>query len=177
VTQISSATAACAWMLVEWVKHGKPSVLGIITGSVAGLATITPASGFVGPIGGLAIGATAGVICFFSATSLKRAFGYDDSLDAFGVHGVGGYIGSILAGVFSATAMGGSVIGLGIGRQVGIQIIGSLAVTLYCAVLTFVLLKVVDMITAARAIDEEEFTGLDLTDHDERGYDYGEIRV
>ena len=177
VTQISSATAACAWMLVEWIRHGKPSVLGIITGAVAGLATITPASGFVGPIGALAIGATAGVLCFFGATSLKRTFGYDDSLDAFGVHGVGGYIGSVMAGVFGAAALGGSVNDMAIGKQVGIQVIGSLAVTLYCGVLTLILLKVVDTITTARAVDEEEFTGLDLTDHDEKGYDYGEIRV
>ncbi|MGD8352747.1 MAG: ammonium transporter [Pseudomonadota bacterium] len=177
VTQISSATAACSWMLVEWIRYGKPSVLGIITGSVAGLATITPASGFVGPIGGLAIGATAGVLCFFGATSLKKAFGYDDSLDAFGVHGVGGYIGSIMAGVFGATALGGSVAGLSIGRQVGIQVIGSLAVTVYCATLTLVIIKAVDLITPARAIDEEEITGLDLTDHNEKGYDFGEVIV
>jgi Amt family ammonium transporter len=177
VTQISSATAACAWMLVEWIKHGKPSVLGIITGSVAGLATITPASGFVGPAGGLAIGATAGVLCFFGATSLKHAFGYDDSLDAFGVHGVGGYIGSIMAGVFGAVTLGGSVADLAIGRQVGIQLIGTAAVTAYCAVGSLILLKVVDLITPARAVDEEEITGLDLTDHNEKGYDYGEIRV
>ncbi len=177
VTQISSATAACAWMFVEWIKHGKPSVLGIITGSVAGLATITPASGFVGPIGGLVIGATAGVVCFFGATSMKRAFGYDDSLDAFGVHGVGGYIGSVMAGVFGSAALGGSVMGMAIGKQMGIQLIGSLAVTVYCGALTFILLKVVDTITTARTVDEEEFTGLDLTDHDEKGYDYGEIRV
>jgi len=177
VTQISSATAACTWMLVEWIKHGKPSVLGIITGSVAGLATITPASGFVGPVGGLAIGATAGILCFFGATSLKHAFGYDDSLDAFGVHGVGGYIGSIMAGVFGAAALGGSVADLAIGRQVGIQLIGAAAVTAYCAVGSLVLLKVVDLITPARAVDEEEITGLDLTDHNEKGYDYGEIRV
>jgi len=177
VTQISSATAACSWMFVEWLKHGKPSVLGIITGSVAGLATITPASGFVGPIGGMAIGATAGVLCFFGATSLKHTFGYDDSLDAFGVHGVGGYIGSILAGVFGAAALGGSLADLSIGKQVGVQILGSLAVTVYCAILTLGILKVVDTIVPARAVDEEEITGLDLTDHNEKGYDYGEIRV
>ncbi len=177
VTQISSATAACAWMFVEWIKHGKPSVLGIITGSVAGLATVTPASGFVGPIGALAIGATTGILCFFAATSMKQALGYDDSLDAFGVHGVGGYIGSIMAGIFGAKVLGGNIADLAIGRQVGVQVIGSLAVTVYCAVLTFGILKVVDMITTARAVDEEEITGLDLSDHNEKGYDYGEIRV
>ncbi len=177
VTQISSATAACAWMIVEWIRHGKPSVLGIITGAVAGLATVTPASGFIGPAGGLVIGATAGVLCFFGATSLKRTFGYDDSLDAFGVHGVGGYIGSILAGVFGSAALGGSVTGLAIGRQVSLQVLGSLAVTIYCGVLTLVLLKGVDMLTRARAVDEEEITGLDLSDHNEKGYDYGEVRV
>lgn len=177
VTQISSATAACAWMMMEWIKYGKPSVLGIITGSVAGLATITPASGFVGPVGGLAIGATAGILCFFGATSLKRAFGYDDSLDAFGVHGVGGYIGSVLAGLFGAAALGGSVADLAIGRQLGVQVVGSVAVTLYSAVLTLALLKGVDLVTAARASGDEEITGLDLTDHNERGYDYGEASV
>jgi Amt family ammonium transporter len=108
---------------------------------------------------------------------MKRAFGYDDSLDAFGVHGVGGYIGSVMAGIFGAAAMGGSVTDLAIGKQMGIQLIGSLAVTVYCGILTLVLLKVVNVITTARAVDEDEFTGLDLTDHDEKGYDYGEIRV
>jgi Amt family ammonium transporter len=177
VTQISSATAASAWMIVEWIKHGKPSVLGIITGAVAGLATITPASGFVGPGGALVIGAVSGTACFFGATSLKRRMGYDDSLDAFGVHGVGGYIGSISAGVFGSAALGGSIAGLAIGKQVGIQIVGSLAVTVYCAALTWGILRVVDLFLSVRATDEEEMTGLDLTDHNEKGYDYGEIRI
>lgn len=171
VTQISSATAACAWMLVEWIRHGKPSVLGIITGAVAGLATITPASGFVGPAGAIVIGAIAGVACFFTATSIKRAFGYDDSLDAFGVHGVGGYIGSILTGVFGASVLGGSM-ALNIGRQVGVQILAAVAVTVYCAVLSWIILKVVDSLIHVRVENDDELMGLDLTDHNEKGYDY-----
>ncbi|GBE15221.1 ammonia channel precursor [bacterium BMS3Abin14] len=171
VTQISSATAACAWMLVEWIRYGKPSVLGIITGAVAGLATITPASGFVGPGGAIIIGAIAGVACFFTATSIKRAFGYDDSLDAFGVHGVGGYIGSILTGVFGASVLGGSM-ALNIGRQVGVQILAAVAVTVYCAVLSWIILKVVDSLIHVRVENDDELMGLDLTDHNEKGYDY-----
>ncbi len=171
VTQISSATAACAWMLVEWIRHGKPSVLGIITGAVAGLATITPASGFVGPAGAIVIGAIAGVACFFTATSIKRAFGYDDSLDAFGVHGIGGYIGSILTGVFGASVLGGSM-ALNIGRQVGVQILAAVAVTVYCAVLSWIILKVVDSLIHVRVENDDELMGLDLTDHNEKGYDY-----
>lgn len=177
VTQIASATAAITWMFVEWMKYGKPSVLGIITGAVAGLATITPASGFVGPGGALVIGAVTGTACFFGATSLKRRMGYDDSLDAFGVHGVGGYIGSISAGVFGSAALGGSIVGFAIGRQVVIQIIGSLAVTVYSGALTWIILRVVDIFLTVRATDDEEMTGLDLTDHNEKGYDYGEILI
>ena len=171
VTQISSATAACAWMVVEWLRHGKPSVLGIITGAVAGLATITPASGFVGPVGAIVIGAIAGVGCFFAATSIKRAFGYDDSLDAFGVHGIGGYIGSILTGVFGASVLGGSM-ALNIGRQVGVQALAAIAVTVYCAVLSWIILKVVDSLVHVRVESDDELMGLDLIDHNEKGYDY-----
>ena len=120
-TQVSAATAASVWMIVEWVRHGRPSVLGVITGAVAGLATVTRASGYVGIAGAMAIGAVAALVCFFSATTMKRRLGYDDSLDAFGVHGVGGFIGSVLTGVFASVALGSESIS--IGRQLGVQLL------------------------------------------------------
>lgn len=171
VTQISSATAATVWMFVEWVKHGKPSVLGIITGAIGGLATITPASGYVGPAGAMFIGAAAGYFCFLGATTLKRKFGYDDSLDAFGVHGIGGFLGSILTGVFASTALGGSV-EISIIKQVGVQLVAVTATTVYSAVMTLLILKVADMLLNVRVAEEDEIMGLDLTDHNEKGYDY-----
>ena len=173
VTQIASATAALAWMLAEWGTHGKPSALGIVTGAVGGLVAITPASGFVGPIGALAIGAAAGLVCFWGATTLKRKMGYDDSLDAFGVHGVGGIVGAILTGVFAAKGLGGSGFAEGIGsmtEQVIAQALGVGVTILYCAVVTFILLKVVSAIMGLRVDAEEETAGLDLSLHDERGY-------
>jgi Amt family ammonium transporter len=134
VTQISTAAATLAWMGVEWIKHGKPSALGAITGAVAGLVAITPASGFVGPMGAIAIGLVSGTACFFSATTMKRAFGYDDSLDAFGVHGVGGIIGAMLTGVFAAPALGGYAELSSIGGQVWIQFVSVAATIGYSAV-------------------------------------------
>jgi Amt family ammonium transporter len=169
VTQIASAAAAVTWMLIEWFKHGKPSVLGIITGAVAGLVAITPASGYVGPAGALAIGITAGVVCFLGATTLKRAMGYDDSLDAFGVHGIGGLVGAILTGVFAAIPFGGNK-EISVGKQVGIQLIASGATIAYAAIATLLILLVVKKITGLRVDDEEEIVGLDVSQHDERGY-------
>jgi Amt family ammonium transporter len=172
VTQIATAAATLAWMFVEWLKHDKPSVLGAITGAVAGLVAITPASGFVGPMGAIAIGFASGIICFFAATSMKRALGYDDSLDAFGVHGVGGMVGALLTGVFAAPALGGYAEVASIGGQLWIQFVSVIATIAYSAVGSFILLKVIDLIVGLRVTDDEEVTGLDITQHNEKGYDY-----
>jgi Amt family ammonium transporter len=172
VTQIAAAAATLAWMFVEWMKHGKPSALGAITGAVAGLVAITPASGFVGPMGAIAIGLTSGIVCFFAATTMKRAFGYDDSLDAFGVHGIGGMVGALLTGVFAAPALGGYGEIASIGGQLWIQFVSVAATIAYSAVGSLILLKVVDMIVGLRVTEDEEVTGLDITQHNEKGYDY-----
>ena len=174
VTQIATATAALAWMFAEWVVHGKPSVLGIISGAVTGLVAITPASGSVGPMGALAIGAVAGVGCYWAATRLKRAMGYDDSLDVFGVHAVGGIIGAMLTGVFSAVSLGGSgLVKDTISQQVIAQAIGVGATIVYTAVASFIILKVIDALIGLRVDEESETEGLDLSQHDERGYILG----
>ncbi len=173
VTQIATAAAALAWMFSEWISHGKPSVLGIASGAVAGLVAITPASGTAGPMGALAIGAISGVGCFFAATKLKRALGYDDSLDVFGVHAVGGIIGAILTGVFCAPNLGGAGFGDGIesiGQQVAVQLLGVGATIIYTAVVTFVILGVLKALIGLRVTEEQEEEGLDLAMHDERGY-------
>ena len=170
VTQISAATAAFTWMAIEWVRNGNPSMLGLATGAIAGLAAVTPASGFIGPVGGLAIGLTSGVLCYLASTSMKRALGYDDSLDVFGVHGVGGFIGTLLAGIFAASAFGGNQVGLAIGRQLGIQFGAALITVVYTAVVTYVLLKLTDAWVGIRVEAEDEVRGLDLTQHDEVGY-------
>jgi len=172
VTQIATATAALSWMLVEWITHGKPSALGIASGAVAGLVAITPASGTAGPIGALAIGAAAGIICFLSATKLKRIFGYDDSLDVFGVHAVGGIIGAMLTGVFAAAEFGGVGLasGMTISSQLTIQGISVLTTLVYSGVMSFVILKLIDMIIGLRVDEEQESQGLDMSLHDERGY-------
>jgi len=172
VTQIATATAALSWMLVEWITHGKPSALGIASGAVAGLVAITPASGTAGPIGALAIGAAAGIICFLSATKLKRIFGYDDSLDVFGVHAVGGIIGAMLTGVFAAAEFGGVGLasGMTISSQLTIQGISVLTTLVYSGVMSFVILKLIDMILGLRVDEEQESQGLDMSLHDERGY-------
>lgn len=172
VTHISAACGSLAWMFMEWVKYGKPSVLGIVTGMVAGLGTITPASGYVGPMGALIIGISAGIICFFATGFIKRTLKIDDSLDVFPVHGVGGMLGTFLAGILVASQFGGVGLaeGVTIGGQVGVQLTGIIATLVWTAVMTFVILKVVDMITGLRVSDEEETEGLDITQHDERGY-------
>jgi Amt family ammonium transporter len=172
VTQIGAATGAFAWMVCEWVKYGKPSVLGAVTGVVAGLGTITPASGFVGPIGALIIGSTAGVVCFFATNLMKRALHVDDSLDVFPVHGVGGIIGTILTGVFVAAAFGGAGYPekVSMGDQVLVQIIGVLAVAAWCGIVTWVLLKITDAVAGFRVASDEENEGLDTVLHNEKGY-------
>ena len=171
VTQIAAAAAALAWMFAEWKVHGKPSVLGIISGAVAGLIAITPASGSVGPMGALAIGVAAGVGCYWAATSLKRALGYDDSLDVFGVHAVGGIIGAMLTGVFSAVSLGGS--GLAhdtISEQLVAQGMGVGVTIIYTVVVSFIILKVIDALIGLRVDEDSETEGLDVSQHDERGY-------
>ena len=176
VTHISAATGALTWMTIEWVKHGKPSGLGAITGMVAGLATITPASGSVGPAGALIVGLSGGVICYFATTYLKQKIKIDDSLDVFPVHGVGGIVGTLLAGVLVSGNLGifsgnGLAEGMTVGSQLVVQIIGVLSVAAYTGILTFLLLKLVGAVTSGiRVTQEEEQMGLDITDHDEKGY-------
>ena len=168
VTQIATATAALAWMFAEWVVHRKPSVLGIISGAVAGLVAITPASGFVGPVGALWIGAAAGVGCFFAATTVKRAIGYDDSLDVFGVHCIGGIIGAILTGVFAVEAIGGAKGALeGNVGQIFTQIEGIAATLVWSGLATFVILIVVNLLTGVRVSQAVEVEGLDINLHGE----------
>jgi len=170
VTQIATAAAALAWMFAEWITHGKPSALGIASGVVAGLVAITPAAGAVGPVGALVIGLASGVICFFCATSLKRKLGYDDSLDVFGVHCVGGIVGAILVGAFGAQSLGGFGEIESIASQLWIQTESVLFTVVYTGVLTWIILKVIDLVMGLRVTEEEEITGLDLSLHNERGY-------
>jgi Amt family ammonium transporter len=176
VTHISAAAGSLAWMMMEWTKHGKPSVLGIVTGMVAGLGTITPASGFVGPGGALVIGFSAGIICYYATQAIKQRFKIDDSLDVFPVHGVGGMLGTLLAGVFASDALGvfsgqGYNEGMDMLSQVSVQMVGIIATATYTAVITYILLKLVDKMLVLRIDDESEVRGLDLVAHDERGYD------
>ena len=171
VTHISAAAGSLAWVACEWIKHGKPSVLGIVTGMVAGLGTITPASGFVGPLGGLLIGIAAGVVCYFATQYIKRVLKIDDSLDVFPVHGVGGALGTLLTAVFFASSLGGPAeAGYAMGSQFMIQVVGVIATVLWCGILSFIILKVLDAVMGLRVTADEETEGLDLVSHDERGY-------
>ncbi len=172
VTQIATATAALAWMFAEWLSHGKPSVLGIASGAVAGLVAITPASGTAGPMGALLIGVASGVLCFLASTKLKRALGYDDSLDVFGVHCIGGIVGAILTGLCADKMMGGVGLaeGMTLGSQLFAQFKGVMFTLLYSGILSFVILKIVDVLVGLRVTDEQETEGLDIALHDERGY-------
>ncbi len=177
VTHISAAAGSLAWMTIEWIKFRKPSVLGIVTGMVAGLGTITPASGYVGPGGALIIGLCAGVVCFFMTQLIKRVWKIDDSLDVFPVHGVGGVLGTILAGIFASTELGvfsgqGFAEGINsIGEQLGVQFIGVIVTFVYTAVVTYILLKITGVLTAGlRVTKEEEMVGLDISLHEEDGY-------
>ena len=173
VTQVATATAALGWMFAEWLSHGKPTTLGVASGAVAGLVAITPASGFVGPMGAIAIGAAAGVLCFLSATKMKRMFGYDDSLDAFGVHAIGGIIGALLTGIFVADSLGGAGLGDGVSMadQFGVQAIAVGATIIYDAIATLIILKIIDAVIGLRVSEDEETEGLDIALHDERAYD------
>jgi len=172
VTHIGAATGSLAWLLCEWLRYGKPSVLGIVTGMVAGLGTITPASGFVGPMGAIAIGAVAGVACFFATGWMKRTLRIDDSLDVTPVHGVGGVIGTLLTGVFAAASFGGVGYpeGMTMGKQVGVQITGILAVGAWSGIVTWLVLKLTDAATGMRVTSDEETEGLDTVEHNEKGY-------
>ena len=171
VTQLSTAMAAMVWIVIEAIKHKRPSALGAVTGAVAGLVAITPASGSCGPMGALAIGFISGVVCFIGATTMKRALGYDDSLDAFGVHGIGGIVGALLTGVFAAESLGGSGLELdSIGAQVFAQFKSVVFTLVYSGVISFVILKVIDLVIGLRIDEEGESQGLDLSCHEEKGY-------
>ena len=172
VTHVSAACGALTWALMEWIKYGKPSALGAVTGMVAGLGTITPASGFVGPMGALMIGFSAGMVCFFATAFLKQKLKIDDSLDVFPVHGVGGILGTIFAGIFVSAGLGGIgyAEGMDMGSQVGVQLTGVIATIAFTASVTFVILKLVDMTLGLRVSDEQETEGLDISQHEERGY-------
>ena len=172
VTHVGASAGAMGWIAMEWIKFGKPSVLGVVTGMVAGLGTITPASGFVGPMGALVIGLSAGVVCFYATRLIKRVLVIDDSLDVFPVHGVGGSLGLLMCAVFVSSGLGGMgyAEGMNTGSQLGVQAIGLLATAAWTALATWVILKVVGAITPLRVDEEDEIEGLDLTQHEERGY-------
>lgn len=173
VTHLGAASGSLAWMTIEWFRHGKPSVLGIVTGMVAGLGTITPASGYVGPGGAVVIGLAGGVVCFYATMALKQKLKIDDSLDVFPVHGVGGILGILLTAVFASASFGGLGLrdGVTIVDQFGVQALGMCVTILWCGGITFVLLKGIGLVTALRVDDDEETEGLDLVLHEERGYD------
>ncbi len=176
VTHISASAGAMTWMFYEWIKYGKPTALGAVTGMVAGLGTITPASGFVGPAGALVIGIIAGIVCFNAVIFIKQQWKIDDSLDVFPVHGVGGAIGTLMAAVFASSELGifsgqGLAEGMTIMSQLEVQAIGVVATFVYTAVATYIILKIVGMIVGLRVSEEEEQQGLDIVSHEERGYD------
>jgi Amt family ammonium transporter len=170
VTQISAATAALAWMSLEWTRSGRPSVLGIVTGSIAGLAAVTPASGFIGPVGGFGIGLASGCACYYASVVLKFKLGYDDSLDVFGVHGVGGFVGTVLAGLFASEIFGGLQGDLAIGRQMGVQLLAAVIAVVYTGAVSLALARAVDALVGLRVDESGEEQGLDLTLHGESGY-------
>ncbi len=172
VTHISAATASLVWMGLEWLRYGKPSLIGIVTGMVAGLATVTPASGFVGPLGGFVCGLAGGAICFFATPWVKHRLGIDDSLDVFAVHGMGGMTGTMMTAIFAVPALGG--LGLAEGASIGdhlfVQAAGIVIVALWSVVISFVILKAIDLTIGLRVSPEVETEGLDITTHGERGY-------
>lgn len=172
VTHLSASAGALAWMALEWIKYGKPSVLGVVTGMVAGLASITPASGYVGPVGALVIGISAGIFCYFATQYVKRILKIDDSLDVFTVHGAGGILGLLLTAVFAAKSMGGLGLEVSIGGQFLTQLIGIVVTIAWCGVISYILLKLIDSFIGLRVTVEEETEGLDLVLHDERGYNF-----
>jgi Amt family ammonium transporter len=169
-THVSASAAALTWMAIEWRVFGRPSALGVATGAVAGLAAVTPASGFVGPVGGIAIGGLAAAICWYASTQLKRRLGYDDSLDVFGVHGVGGFLGTLLVAVFASDVFGGNQAGIAMGRQLGVQLFAASFAVVYTAALTWGILRVVLALTGLRVDEGDETRGLDISIHGEEGY-------
>ncbi len=171
VTQISPSVAALTWIFIEWIKNGKPSALGFATGAIAGLAAITPASGTVGPLGAFAIGLCSGVVAYWAATWLKRTCGYDDALDVVGVHGFGGLVGILLVSFFASTTLGGTEEGLNMGKQFGIQAFAGIGAAVYTLIVSFIILKVIDLVSGLRVDEETETSGLDVGEHGEVGYD------
>ena len=171
VTQISPSVAALTWIFIDWIRNGKPSALGFATGAIAGLAAITPASGTVGPLGAFAIGLCSGLVAYWAATWLKRTCGYDDALDVVGVHGFGGLVGVLLVSFFASTSLGGTVEGLNMGKQLGIQAFSAVGAAVYTLIVSFVILKVIDLAIGLRVDEDTETNGLDLNEHGEAGYD------
>ncbi len=174
VTQIATAAAVLTWVFLEWNKNGKPSALGAASGAIAGLVAITPASGFVGPMGAIAIGFGGSFFAYYAVTVLKHNLGYDDSLDAFGVHGIAGIVGALLTGIFCAPGLGGAGFPEGVpgmGAQFLLQAVGVVVTVAYCGIISSILLKIIDAVIGLRVSDEDEETGLDLALHEERGYD------
>lgn len=170
-TFTATAAAALGWLFIEWIVKGKPSLLGMLSGIVAGLVAVTPAAGLVGPMGSIVLGAVAGVVCFFFCTTVKNALGYDDSLDVFGVHGVGGIIGSIGTGIFVAPALGGvGVADYAMGAQVWKQFVAVVVAVVWCGVGSFVLFKIIDAVVGLRVTSDQEREGLDIAEHGERAY-------
>ena len=171
-THIAAATASLVWLVIEWLKFGKPSLVGLVTGTIAGLATITPASGFVGPAGALVIGLAGGVLCYFFVDLVKQRFKIDDSLDVFAVHGVGGSTGVLLTAVLVDAGFGGAGLpeGVSIAQQFSVQATGFVATLVWCVIATFIIVKVVQALVGLRVNEEEEVTGLDITSHGETGY-------
>ena len=174
VTHISAATASLVWVIIEWKNFGKPSLVGVVTGMVAGLATITPASGYVGPLGGLCIGLAGGIVCYLAVKVVKQRFNIDDSLDVFAVHGVGGIIGTLLAAVFALPVLGGAGLaeGVSLSSQISVQAVGIIAVVVWTAVISVVVLKITNVVTALRASEDEITEGMDLAYHGEQDYNY-----
>ena len=172
VTHMSAAVASLVWMVIEWTKYGKPSLVGLVTGTIAGLATITPASGFVGPTGGICIGLAGGVLCYLAVDIVKKRIGVDDSLDVLAVHGVGGATGTLLAAFFATAALGGVGLadGMTVASQFGVQLIGVIVTLVWSAVASFVIIKITQAICGLRASDDAMIEGLDYTTHGERGY-------
>ena len=173
VTHISAATACLVWIAIEWLKFGKPSLVGIATGAIAGLATVTPGSGFIGPVGALIYGALAGIICFFMINVVKKTWKIDDSLDVFAVHGVGGILGILLTGIFADASFGG--MGLPEGRSIATALMGQLVATIvtvvWAGVVSYILIKITQAVVGLRVSPEQETEGLDITQHGERSYD------
>jgi Amt family ammonium transporter len=174
VTHLSAAVASLVWMSIEWVKFGKPSMVGLVTGTIAGLATITPASGFVGPVGGICLGLAGGFLCYFAVDMVKSRLKLDDSLDVLAVHGVGGATGTLLAAVFASTALGGAGFaeGVSMGSQFGVQVMGVTAAIVWSAVVSLIIIKVTQAVCGLRVSDDQAIEGLDFTSHGEKGYHF-----